>query len=828
MSIPTPPLPGAPPPEAQPALAPALPPEVLHALLAAMPPDVRAQFGTLPPVAQNRALVMAAQGNQALLAPLLAAAEAVGLIPPDAPAPPGQGPLPPAPDMPPPMPGGLPNGPAPQGFAGPGPLVPLPPGVGPEPGVPVPPLAGSGAGRPHPVATPAPKPTEPELPDAAPPPDDWEPESLDDLKGGAYGRRYAWDKPPTWADLTQLADDALKARFWQERNQACYDQAWTYYRSRDFLKMSGQPWSQVEGDLIYILSTPAKQVDRIVARAKASPDHLKFSLEARSEREEYQDARQDVEDWTRGMWDRHIARWWDRLSRTGPDAALDRKLTLLGALHGTCGWALRPDVRRRKGARKRDLNADYPLALDLIPWHELYQLGDCTLRIQRVDMREARRMCPEVRARWPVRKAGEQGTGVWYPSDEHTVRIIGFSDEHGIWFAQCFDVCPPARTGNGGPALPADDERECWLVKPDKPINYGFCLYEVPPGWQSTGDNALPDDRNPAGAGYGRHFARGVLFTSLEDYAVQDQSASYSVSAFRYNRDPAAVETIDAQLRAQLGETSPPDPMRYGERGRNLRYKGEGAEFIAKHFADNSADNFFLSLIFGQTADTFPAALGGGGSAQSGYDRAQMVENAQLLHVEELRDWVARTVESIARRQLELLYRLSQGKGKLFDALPFRRGSGKVGEGKLDARAIERAGVDVRVTYWEEDLDKELHLNNIYIPRLKESVISMETTRDRLGVANPALEEQRVDEEMGLGHPALKEARARFALVKGNNPLLPFFEDALLRQRAQDDAAQAAPGPQLPSMPGVPSGRGGATGVPPGMAPPVPVPGQGG
>jgi hypothetical protein len=795
--IPTPqgPPPGGPPPP-EPggpiALARALPPPVLQLLLRQLPPDAQQAFPTLPVETQNGLLLGAVErlGGPEVVARMVR--EQAGAPPPGT------------------------DGPPPGPVVGP---------IGPAPGQITPPHPAGGAPPPIDLAAKRQEKRRgagPGLEEEEPPPDDWEPEALDDL----LGKDYAWKAAPEYEEVCRLAADALDDPFWQERNQACYDQAWCYYRSRTWTKLNGQPVSAIQGDLLYMLSTPAKQIDRIVARCKPSPERLVFDLPARSEREAYEEAAANVENWVRDMWARHIAAHWDDASQSGPDADLPRKVAFLSALHGTVGYSLRANTRRRKGGKKRDINADRPITLAVIPWHELYPLGDITLRVQSVTLREARRMSAEVRERWPARTAAEtKGAMRWYPPDDHRCRLIAGSDRHGRWYFQCFDVVPGEgrKPGEG----PGEDDR-FWTVKPQR-MDYGFCLFQCPPGWQTTADTALPDDRQAA-ENYGRNFARGVLFANLEDFKIQDQVASAALSTFRYNRNPAVADVIDAELRNNLGEPPPP-PFQGLEGERQTRFKGELPVAIPKHFADNAGDNFVMSMAFGQTADTFPAALGGGGEAQSGYDRRQMVENAQLLHVEEIREHGANTVEAIARRSAELMYRLGSGAKKVFGALPFVRARGGKGEGTLTVADIEKAGIGVTVAYHEDDLDRDLRLNNIVIPRVEKKLISLERGREMLGEPEPALEEQRIDEEMALTHPAVQELRAIAAMRIARPDLLPFLLVALDRNAQGQKLNQGMPGMPSPPggggpgptpQPGVPAGNlpSAAQGLPPGVRQP--------
>lgn len=800
MSIPQPqPMPGGPPPE-QDILAVLSAPEnadLLDMVLAELPPEALQQLGAMPVPDRNALLAPILQR----LMQMLEQQQAQATAPVEQTAPPnpppmmdGQPPMGMAPGMPPPGALGPPTSPPP----------PLPPTEGP-PGQP---------------GGPSLSPEEPEPKDyladvdeeekTIPAPDDWEPEPFEFL----YGRDYAWREKPTHAEICRLAQDALDDEFWQDRNQACYDQSHCYYRSRQWIKkFNSLSPNLLNGDLVYILSTPTKQVDRIVARTQPKAESLNFVLDARSERDEYTEAQQNVENFARDLWRKLCKSWRKNMAQTRVGATLERSVSQLPTLHGTAGYSLRPDIRTRKGSKKRDINAYNPIMIDVIPQHELYLLGDITLRIQSVTLKEARRLSAEVRKRWPSRAkdAKDEGKAKWHPSDDHPTRLISGSDIYGKWYFQCCDICAPEGT--------EVEEGTHWTIPPEE-INFGRCLFQLPPGWQSTADNALPDDRQPA-ENYGRNFARGALFANLEDFAYQDMAASASITAFAYNRDPAFVEKVNYKLRQDAGQPMPED-MKVGQGARNQRDVSEGGEFIPKHFADTPADNFFLSLSFGQTADTFPAALGGGGAAQSGYDRRQMVENAQLLHVEEIRTFVASWVEQVIQDCLELAYRCGTSKKPTFSELPFRMSKGGVGEGRLTMRDIERAGIDIQVSYVEEDMDAELKKNNIYLPRLQAGVLSRKTTRDKLSVAEPDAEEEQVDAEFALTHPSMQMGRAMLALERIGHPLLVF-----LREAAQLEAMQKQQGgqpgmsgpPGMPSIAGGPPGglETGARGMPPGQ-----------
>ena len=146
-----------------------------------------------------------------------------------------------------------------------------------------------------------------------------------------------------------------------------------------------------------------------------------------------------------------------------------------------------------------------------------------------------------------------------------------------------------------------------------------------------------------------------------------------------------------------------------------------------------------------------------------------MVENAQLLHVEQLRQFAVAWAEQVVQDCIELLYRCGTAKKSTFSELPFRKAQGGVGEGRLTMRDIERAGIDVRVDYHEDDLEAELKKNNIFLPRLQAGVLSRQKTRDYLGVAEPDAEEEQIDAEFALTHPSMQMARAPYPVEYSNS-----------------------------------------------------------
>lgn len=770
-------------------------PAVINQLLDALTPQEREEFAVVPLPAKEDLL--------------LVAAERLGLLepePPPAAIPPAAPPLAGA--------GGLPaDAPAPPLDAGPmGPDAggggSMPPGMPPEAM-----LAAQAMGAGLSPANPQPQPQsairnpqskEPQLPKAPPPPPDWEPEAIADLR-----RASPWRTPIDVEELIRLADDCLKDSFWTGRNDACYDQDFCYYRSREWTKLDGKKVNPLAGDLLYMLSTPARTVDDMVSRCRPDPDTLVWSLKTRSERKEFRLSAQAVENWIRSQWEEHGRRWWDEAARRRPDADLGRKLALLDLLHGTVGWGLRPDLRRRQKSG-RDLNADYPFRLEVIPQHELFTLGDLTIRIQAITLAEARRMDARIREKWKSRpQAGfPHDDGSWYPGDDHQCRLISVSDADGLWFGRAFDLWPEAQHRASYEPM--------WLDEP-KPIDFGFCAYQLPPGWQSTGDNALPDRRQPA-EDYGRQFARGMLFSSLEDFRVQDKMASAALSTFLYNRNPASVDIVDVEARKRLELDKPPEFER--EMGKkNTRLKDEDHRFLFKNFGDLPGDQFMLSLSFGQTSEAFPAQLTGGGQSASGYDRRQQVEAAQTRVVTEARRHVARVAESIGRHKVELAYRYGGGDAKAkryFQGLPFRQATGGVGEGTLTIEDIRRAGNGITCEYHQEDLERDLRLNAVWIPRLKEGVAARLTSREEMGFREPEREEERIAEEGAMTHPAMIEAETEYAMVKRANPLLPFFQAAMERQRLQREAQESG---QFPTQAGAPPGGlpPAEMGVPPGM-----------
>lgn len=797
-------------PTGVPLLTDLLPPAIVAALVRQLPPDVQAQFPTLPPPAQSDLLRQAFQalppdGQQALLETL------AGGPPPD-----GQGAGPPPlpelggpPPLPPPVPG-PPPGPPPG--RPPGQPPGLPPGLPPstrQPAAVAAVAAASMRGKQLPPVTPA-----------SPKPSDWQPEPLADLYDDS-----GWQDAIDYRDLLALADDARRTALFQERNDACWAQEQCYALAEDWAKLDGEPVNSLGGDLIYTLTRPAKAVDRVVARVLPDEGKLAFELRPRSDRDEYKEASQNVENWMRHQYLIAPQKWRDRIASSGLDANLYRKFVLNAALHGSCGWAIRVNVKRRKnkGQKARDFEAEQPFPWEPVPLYELYPLGDCTLRIQSVTMRELRARYAEVAKRWPRKRAGDATDGRWTPDDEHPCRLIGFSDKDGLWFALAYDLDGP---GAGDHGAGWDQEETRWLVAPHR-VDFGRCAYQVPPGYQARGVSTIPDGRAVTGGalaprhgGRGAQLARGILFTDMQTYKRMSQVASATLSNTLYNAEPAGIDYINPQR-----DDGPPPDMATGPGAQNTRFTDERYETIEKNLTKNSDTQFTVSLLGNELSESQPSVLGGQGLAQSGYDRRQQMDAASDLHIGPLENWVTQEVAAIARFQAELYWRYGTGEatdGKLFGTLPFRKSKGGWGDAELSTDDLTLSGVGIEVRYLHEDTDRELALNNIWIPRQKEGLVSKLTAREQIGIEEPEREEDRIAEEAALNHPAMAEAEVIGALEKNNHRLLPWF----LWLLAQDKAKQAAPGgsppgppPQLPSMPGVPEARGNSAsmGLPPGQ-----------
>lgn len=807
-------------PTGAPLLVDLLPPAIVADLVRDMPPQAQAQFPTLPPEQQSALLKAAFQslppeGQQALLQTLEGAVQdGQGNGPPmpggpartDGPPPPGGPPLGAGgpPPMPPPMPMPPPPGPPPG----------LPPGLpGPPPGPPPPPDPAKMRGKELP-------PKEPQ----APKPSAWEPEPITDLFAES-----GWQKPPSYRDLIALAEDARKNSLFRERNDMCWDQEECYALAENWVRLDGKGVNGLGGDLVYTLTRPAKAVDRAVAQVMPDDGKLAFELPPRSDRDEYKEAAQNTENWMRHQYAIAPEKWRDQVASSGMDAHLFRKFVLNAALHGTCGKAFRLNVKRRKqqAQKARDFEAEQPVPWEPVPLFELYPLGDCTLRIQAVTLAELRSKYPaQVGKDWPRR--GKDGTldGTWYPDEQHPCRLIGFSDRDGLWFGLAYDLDGPGADYEG---RGWDQDAERWLVEPHR-IDFGRCAYQVPPGYQARGLATLPQgDRGAAlldglvgRRGRGAELARGMLYTDIDTYKVMSQVASATLSNTLYNADPAVMDYVDPALR---DEPAPDLVLTPG--GQNTRYKGEQSQFMEKNLTKNSDTGFTISLLGNELSESSPAVLGGRGDAQSGYDRRQQMEAAGDLHIGPLERWITQEVAATARFQAEVYWRYATGEatdGKLFDTLPFRKSKGGRGDAELSTDDLELAGIGIQVKYLHEDTDRELALNNIWIPRQEKGLVSKLTAREKIGIEEPEREEDRIAEEAALNHPQLAEAEVITAMERNNHPMLPWFLSLLAQEKARP-AGPGGPGgppPQMPSQPGVPEARSSpaAMGVPPGQAMP--------
>lgn len=795
MDTPPPPPPGGLPPEAvvrQLAAEFGVPAgEVATAITDAMreigaPPEA---FFALPPDKQRAVVRIMLESA----APSAGAPSAPAGPPPDLPAPPSPppgmaGPLPgpPPPDLMPAAP--PPDGPPPAG-------APLPPDVAPmRPPPPPPEPRTSTEGRDRTV------------PDYALVPID------------AIARRAVWRTAPSFARVVE--DGTLGPRRWAARDEHAYEQEDTYNQARDWARLDGAGVDPAAGEVVYTLARPATSIDRLTALVSPKPDELDVSIPPRSDRDRYRLAAQRAENWAKDQMALDEERWWDRMSGGEVNAPYYRAMAWLAALHGSVGWALGVDTRYGD-----DNDGGYPFPAEIIPLTELYPLGDRTVRVQELTLLEARAQYREIADRWPA-QADPSGRDP-YPDDESPVRIIGWGDRDGLWHCIAWDMGGPFSATQTG-------DRDRWIKRPAR-IDYGFCYYQLPPGWQA---GAAPPQRRrgsgvaaDGGYGYGRGgrtqrdwargHARGALSPFVDTYKRLNQAYSAMLSNLVYNSDRAIVDEVDAQQRRDLG-LDPPEPLNTQMGATNRRIRGERVIPIERSVLASADAQAAMTMLMGEAADQQTPALGGRGQAASGLDRSLQVEGSELLHAEPLEQWLAQLLAAINRARLTLVLRYGDEARKKDDGwvigdLVYRQSKGGLGWSVLKPADLRLTGVSNRVVYTRENLVRDLQLNQIWLQRLQAKIAGKMTVREKIGIAEPEREQERVDEDTAMEHPAMVEAAATTAAQEHDNRFYAHLKAALERQKQQQAQQSGAPG--LSSAP---------AGPPPGGGPPPPgVPAQG-
>jgi hypothetical protein len=727
--------------------------------------------------------------------------------PADAAAPPG-----PAPGLLPGV-GGPPPGGPPPGLDQPptGPPAPLMPGAGaPAADLPAPLAIRPGTAghaylsQPQPAEPPEPKPAEP------PPP--WRPPKIATL-----ARRYQWAQKPKYVEVVQDAKAALD--LYRERNDAAVEQENTYYLARmwQVIEAKAGERSPLSGDVVYTLTDPRVRVDTLVNYVYPNLDDLKINVRQRSDLEEHRQAAQRVENWHRTQLWRNDASWFDEVSQSRMDADLLRKLLHLAAVHGTAGWCLEVDTTYGE-----DNDGECPYPWYPVPLTELFPLGDRTLRIQTMRMAEARSRFRAVRQRYPRRVDDKGATTPGYVPDDWWFYVYSWCDQRGLWYARVGDVAGKYGylESRSAAELPAADE--LWLSDagngPER-LDYGFCKFQLPPGFQANGLPPSEDSRDD----YGKYQALGVLHANVDTYRRMSQFASGMLSNALYNFDPGWVDKLMAQRRG-----GPPDPLKAEQHTPNYRYTDEAVEFLYKN-ASQSGNDFSLMLgFFGEAMSSDRSPSSGREQAASGYDRRLQQRQRDAVYADALERWMERTLGSIMRRSAVLGYRKASSAayagsgGTLYDELPFHSTvPNQRGYQVLTKKDFEQAGNDVVVTYEREDLDREIARNNAYVPRLDHDILSRRTVMELTDVADPEAEEDRIADDKALQHPAVGEARIELGLARRRSPMYPFFKEALDADRTK----ATRPGENRPGLSGAPSTAptpAGGPALPPPAAPPPP------
>lgn len=735
-----------------------------------------------------------------------------GMLRPNGPpvgAPPGQ-PLPP-PGIagpgggPPPLPphlGGppLPGGPPPMMGPGPGmpppPPPPLPPGPQPlpPPGLPAHPALPHAPAQPSPLRAQA-KP-QPE------PPDDWEPPDLKQIKKDSrYGK-----KPPT---RPQVLRDAQRHRMvWQPRDRSFERQINKYARVDDRVDAHGNPIDPAAGGMYFKLSRATTLIDRLIGNAFPGMENIVIDLPARADDEQTRDSAQACENWLRSL-EEQDELWWDALATRGVIAAhLPRKRIGMMALLGSQGAAFRLNPGNRE-----HFIIEEPIAPS-----ELYPGALSTTRQTYLHFDEACALYPEILDQ--LEDAGydhDDPARHYGVSDRTLVRVVGWSDKDGLWRCVTWDWGQPSIVGEPLQELAKGDD--LWIVKP-VPIDYGFCYYQLGTLWNATPASAMQGETN-----FAEQAARGALYAHVDLFEELDKVASALKTNFMQNLHPSW------KRKSSEPEEKVGTPVLTGINEVNdLELEGDIEPLYIN--ATGTSDGAATMQIFaGELSDVSNPVQQGRGPAQSGFDRAQMLDQSSTLHVDQLKAGYCADRRRFAMLKLTLAYRQGIKKPpkkrgvskdeagqdgddkRTWLKLPYRqfKGGSAGSEGALTIEDIKRAGARVMVSYHSEDLTVEQQKNQVYLERLKADVLSLRTVRDKLGSDDPDREGELVVEDKAInGNPKLQDALSQEALRLTDYRLYLAY-----MQSQAAGPGQSGPG-GVPSAPGI----AGSAGVPaPGLPP---------
>lgn len=606
-------------------------------------------------------------------------------------------------------------------------------------------------------------------------------------------------KAPSWETVIGHADVALKR--WEPRQRHIEEQQRIIYRRPIFEAADGTPINPAEGELVHLRSKPARDFARYVSLAEPTAARIRRQLKPRVRTEAVENAAQVVENALRDQWRRDEQAWLNRSSLGDPQPALSYKLSYLLAAQGGVGWCYRwndgPDQER------------HPYVMEPIPWSELFPVdGVATVRVTRLPLSEARAQYPEIHEAYPAQD--EQDRDKDYPTDDTKVRIVGWGDVWGQWWALAWDFEEGERRGK------RDGQDARWIVAPTA-INYGFPYYRVLLPF-ATGAPALEDDQDERI----RHTARGVLADRLGDIRMQDQLVSAMATGAVKGIDPPVVVKLSERRNVDENGKIIPPKIERAIGGKTWLLSDESLETPDTSFTAVRDVANMLSMLGSDDNDASPAVLAGRDSAPSGFARALGSEAAAALYVDPLQNAHATLIQLVDADRVTLLWRAMSGTGQATDADEDDAGddvlltglavTGNEGEQELTAKDLELAGPETVITYRDNNMATRLQLVSMYEGLVQRGMVSKQLALDEMGFEEPELILRDVLKDQALELPPFKEALIDREVMDTEDPyLIDAFHRALERVQNQN----APPGqPGMPSPPGAAPQPGGSA-VPP-------------
>jgi hypothetical protein len=659
-----------------------------------------------------------------------------------------------------------------------------------------------------------------------PPPDDVELPDLEDLAGNSP----YWKSPPTPAQVRR--DAWLGRQRWRADYEFVFDQVGAYRMFKDYFGADGRPLRPGLGEVQYKLASFARMVDRAASQAEPRPDEEVLEIPPRAEDRDTRQRTQKAENLLRTRDERERAWWNRRTSRGLVEPPIRTKKFRLLALEGSYAvlYRLHDVGGKTPKAGKKSRPPELLFTREPLSVTEVFPLAHATTAQRRMTFAEACAAEPAVleQVKKRAKKRGKEfdpEDSSWGVSERTTVVLGEWYDADGLHRLVYWDWDSPTSVG-ADIRDPSDNGVDFFIAKAR--LDWGFCPVQICPPW-----NADPSPEGKRGRGAATTTARdtgnqtgptrrryvGAGGKELETQDFKDRIASVMLTTLFGNQHPTVTRRVDPGMLDRYEKDTAGNPIipayLSGPGQQNVIW-GPHEELIypQRNVSGGSDAALAINILGGESQDAQPAVLGGRGPATSGFETMQRNDAAQSLHVEPMRRAYEDFETYLRGLDLELYLRAGEGKGRLYDELPFRGAvMGAPGnEGTLTAEDIKRAGTFATLTIKSDDPIRELQLNRIHLERLKDKVESPITVMRELGIKDP-------DEEMNLvvenevinANPKVQDVLGLRAMkaVDWESYLAYLNSTAPGPGQAggggQPGTPPGAPGPQMAPSPGIPS-----------------------